>query len=124
MKVLMFGWEFPPVISGGLGVACHAIVQGLLDEGVDIVLVLPFSPEKMSLQEKHLQYIHALDPVEGNGKLHIELVEGSLQPYVTSALNTTDKKKRAIFYTVLICGLRYNVTHNKQLPSQKQYPMM
>jgi hypothetical protein len=120
----MFGWEFPPVISGGLGVACHAIVQGLLTEGVDIVLVLPFSPEKMSLQEKHLQYIHALDPLEGNGKLHIELVEGSLRPYLTSNLNTADKKKREIFYTVIICGMRFNVMQNKQLPLQIQCPMM
>ena len=25
MKVLMFGWEFPPHISGGLGTACSDI---------------------------------------------------------------------------------------------------
>ena len=30
MKVLMFGWEFPPFNSGGLGVECgnHRTVQG------------------------------------------------------------------------------------------------
>jgi glycogen synthase len=29
MKVLMFGWEFPPHISGGLGTACFGLTKGL-----------------------------------------------------------------------------------------------
>jgi glycosyltransferase involved in cell wall biosynthesis len=29
MKVLMFGWEFPPHISGGLGTACYGLTKGL-----------------------------------------------------------------------------------------------
>ena len=29
MRVLMFGWEFPPHIAGGLGTACYGIVKGL-----------------------------------------------------------------------------------------------
>ena len=29
MRVLMFGWEFPPHIAGGLGTACEGIVKGL-----------------------------------------------------------------------------------------------
>ena len=42
MKVLMFGWEFPPQISGGLGTACHGITRGLSDiDGVEIVFVVP-----------------------------------------------------------------------------------
>ena len=28
MKILMFGWEFPPHISGGLGTACYGLVKG------------------------------------------------------------------------------------------------
>jgi glycosyltransferase involved in cell wall biosynthesis len=41
MKVLMYCWEFPPHISGGLGVACHGIVHGLLENHIEITLVLP-----------------------------------------------------------------------------------
>ena len=37
----MFGWEFPPYNSGGLGVACKGIVGGLTDEGVEVTFVLP-----------------------------------------------------------------------------------
>ncbi len=41
MKVLMFGWEFPPVISGGLGRACYGITRALAGLGHDIVFVMP-----------------------------------------------------------------------------------
>ena len=41
MRVLMFGWEFPPHVSGGLGVACEGLVRGLLEIGTDVTLVLP-----------------------------------------------------------------------------------
>jgi glycosyltransferase involved in cell wall biosynthesis len=41
MKVLMFGWEFPPFISGGLGTACHGITNGLLHNNVGLSFVMP-----------------------------------------------------------------------------------
>ena len=41
MRVLMFGWEFPPYISGGLGVACEGLVRGLLESAAEVTLVLP-----------------------------------------------------------------------------------
>ncbi len=41
MKVLMFGWEFPPHISGGLGTACYGLVKGLAYHGTEVVFVAP-----------------------------------------------------------------------------------
>lgn len=41
MRVLMFGWEFPPHIAGGLGTACEGIVKGLAYNGVDVIFVMP-----------------------------------------------------------------------------------
>jgi glycosyltransferase involved in cell wall biosynthesis len=41
MKILMFTWEFPPFISGGLGMACYGMVRSLLKQGIKIDLVLP-----------------------------------------------------------------------------------
>ena len=41
MKVLMFGWEFPPHISGGLGTACYGMVKGLANNDVDVLFVMP-----------------------------------------------------------------------------------
>jgi glycogen synthase len=41
MRVLMFGWEFPPHISGGLGTACFGLTQSLVRENVDLMFVVP-----------------------------------------------------------------------------------
>jgi glycosyltransferase involved in cell wall biosynthesis len=41
MKVLMYGWEFPPHNSGGLGVACYGLTRALVGEGADVRFVLP-----------------------------------------------------------------------------------
>jgi glycosyltransferase involved in cell wall biosynthesis len=41
MRVLMFGWEFPPHIAGGLGTACYGIVKGLAENGVETIFVMP-----------------------------------------------------------------------------------
>ncbi len=41
MRVLMFGWEFPPHISGGLGTACYGMTKGLAANDVDVLFVMP-----------------------------------------------------------------------------------
>lgn len=42
MKVLMFGWEYPPHIYGGLATANYGIAEGLNSQGdVEILLCLP-----------------------------------------------------------------------------------
>ncbi|MDD5750040.1 MAG: glycosyltransferase family 4 protein [Candidatus Pacebacteria bacterium] len=41
LKVLMFGWEFPPFNSGGLGVACYGLTKALAKQGVEVIFVLP-----------------------------------------------------------------------------------
>ncbi|AWL79164.1 4-alpha-glucanotransferase [Capnocytophaga canimorsus] len=41
VKVLMFGWEFPPHISGGLGTACYGIAKGLAKHNVNVLFVMP-----------------------------------------------------------------------------------
>ncbi len=51
MKVLMFGWEFPPHISGGLGTACYGLTKGLAElNNIDVTFVVPkaFGDEDLS----------------------------------------------------------------------------
>ena len=45
MRVLWFTWEFPPLIAGGLAMACYGMVKALLKQGVEIDLVLPTREE-------------------------------------------------------------------------------
>ncbi len=54
MKVLMFGWEFPPHISGGLGTACYGLTKGLQAVGdVEILFVIPkaYGDEEQSMTQ-------------------------------------------------------------------------
>jgi len=37
----MFGWEFPPHITGGLGTACYGLVKGLAKNNVEVIFVVP-----------------------------------------------------------------------------------
>ena len=69
----MFGWEFPPHHTGGLGVACEGLVKGLLQHGVGITLVLP---TKGPRSDDHLQ---VLSP--GDGQVSLRAVDSFLQPY-------------------------------------------
>lgn len=41
MRVLMFGWEFPPHITGGLGTACYGMTKGLMKNDVEVLFVVP-----------------------------------------------------------------------------------
>lgn len=42
MNVLMFGWEFPQNISGGLGIACFGIIKGLAAcRNINVTFIVP-----------------------------------------------------------------------------------
>ncbi len=75
MKVLMFGWEFPPFNSGGLGTACYGITKALSKKGVEITFVLPRS---LSVKEGFLNIISTKLP-----KVKIKEVDSLLASYIT-----------------------------------------
>ena len=51
MRVLMFGWEFPPHITGGLGTACLGLTRSLARMNTDVLFVVPraFGDEDTSM---------------------------------------------------------------------------
>lgn len=57
MKVLMFGWEFPPQISGGLGTACLGLTRALHSADVEILFVLPKLHEEQ--RQSHMEFLNA-----------------------------------------------------------------
>ncbi|MCU4174617.1 glycosyltransferase [Carboxylicivirga sp. N1Y90] len=86
MRVLMFGWEFPPHISGGLGTACYGLTKGISHiSDLDVIFVVPkaFGDEDQSSMKlvgandisiKHRQievkqYSKTLEYIEVNSKL-------------------------------------------------------
>ncbi|MFP4022219.1 MAG: glycosyltransferase family 4 protein [Candidatus Paceibacterota bacterium] len=78
MKVLMFGWEFPPHNSGGLGVACKGIVDSLCAQGTAVSFVLP---KQVPLDPSSKNVIFA-----DNAKALLDAkgVDVMLMPYMTS----------------------------------------
>ncbi|PSR54491.1 glycosyltransferase family 1 protein [Adhaeribacter arboris] len=60
LKVLMLGWEFPPIVSGGLGTACYGISKSLADK-VDLTLILPKSDPDFILQNVNLTGLNNID---------------------------------------------------------------
>jgi glycogen synthase len=48
LRVLGFGWEFAPLLSGGLGVACAGLGRALVAAGVDLTFVLPKFPRPIA----------------------------------------------------------------------------
>lgn len=89
----MFGWEFPPFISGGLGTACHGITNGLLHNDVDLSFVMPtkrgkaldtaihiIAADEVPFIEKYQQAIRKTKKV-----MHREFdSEYSITPYYTT----------------------------------------
>lgn len=70
MKALMFGWEFPPHILGGLGTASYGLTYGLAQQGdMEIVFVLP---RRWGGEEETFLRIIGADSVDVPGRGRIE----------------------------------------------------
>ncbi len=88
MRILMFGWEFPPHISGGLGTACFEITRTLSRHGADIVFVVPRAEtpvgkthvQLVDVSQSTLAYPPTAD--EFFDRLNIKPVDSILRPYL------------------------------------------
>jgi glycosyltransferase involved in cell wall biosynthesis len=75
MDVTMFGWEFPPFSSGGLGTHCYALTEALSKKNINITFVMPSASNTVG--SNFVKVIKA-----GNQK--IIKIAASIQPYVAS----------------------------------------
>lgn len=72
----MFGWEFPPFNSGGLGTACYGITKALSGKGVQVNFVMP---RTVNVKEDFLNLISTNLP-----KIKIKEIDSLLVSYITS----------------------------------------
>jgi len=79
IKILMFGWEFPPHHSGGLGVACKGIVEGLLGQNLIVNFVLPL---KTDLSGSHNFKIHF---PKKDLQFTARVINSGITPYISSS---------------------------------------
>jgi glycosyltransferase involved in cell wall biosynthesis len=86
MRVLMFGWEFPPHIAGGLGTASYGLTRGLASlQDIDVLFVVPkaWGDEDQNVVRligantipvafkkiKYLHFLRSMDMIEVSSKL-------------------------------------------------------
>ena len=94
MRVLMFGWEFPPHIAGGLGTACYGMTRGLARNDVEVIFVMPRASGDED--ERFVKVINASDiearyssgsPVEGADdimrKISFIHIDSNMVPYIS-----------------------------------------
>ena len=93
MKVLMFGWEFPPHISGGLGTACQGLTKGLVQiDDVEITFVVPKVwgdedlPDITLLGANRVPVIHRqIQFADARSKIEYYTLRSGLVPYLGTA---------------------------------------
>ncbi len=76
-RVLMFGWEFPPFNSGGLGVACLGLTRALSQRGFEVLFVMP---KRLDVRSPWARFVFADMP-----ELVTRIVNSPLAPYVSKA---------------------------------------
>lgn len=59
-KVLMLGWEFPPVINGGLGVACHDLCLAMVKHA-KVTMIIPKSNPDFVVKDLNLIGLNTID---------------------------------------------------------------
>jgi glycogen synthase len=79
MRVLMFGWEFPPFKSGGLGTACYDLTKGLSRQGVDVTFVMPVAPEGANAQ-----FVKIVGANNFSKNVKVRRIRSILTPYQSS----------------------------------------
>ena len=88
MQILMFGWEFPPYISGGLGTACYGMTKALVARGHRVTFVVPSLPGPD--RPSHVALVAAADFPAGPGKdlqagITVNPVDSPLRPYMAES---------------------------------------
>jgi len=89
-RVLMFGWEYPPAISGGLGIATHGLLSGLAKKSLKIKFVMPVKPKKAATGKWKILSasdvkVSSGEVSEDDGWENISYIEigSSLLPYIS-----------------------------------------
>lgn len=98
----MFGWEFPPHITGGLGTACHGLTGGLSELGqTEVIFVVPkiFGDEKpenvkllgankVAVSKKEFEFF------ENSEKMEVVEIDSPLVPYLNEEEFWTLKSRK------------------------------
>ena len=92
MRVLMFGWEFPPHIAGGLGTACYGMTRGLARNDVEVTFVMPHASGDEDQRFVHVVNASDVEAVYGGvgegvdelmSKMSFIRIDSNMVPYLS-----------------------------------------
>lgn len=76
LKILTFGWDYPPIKNGGLGVACYGLTTELVRRGIEVIFVLPRTQEV----DGSARFIFA----NKQRGIRARVIDSPLKPYLSS----------------------------------------
>lgn len=82
----MFGWEFPPHISGGLGTACYGLSRALIDQEIKLLFVVPKAHGDESIPLINASDVVVEDETLAIASFEAESVQASRKISVPSAI--------------------------------------
>ncbi len=90
LRVLMFGWEFPPHIAGGLGTACYGLTRGLAKHDVGVKFVVPKAYGDEDQRYTRILNASDVEAMYGGGELGDDFwkqltmihIDSNLVPYI------------------------------------------
>ncbi len=114
MRVLTFGWDYPPQTAGGLGMACHGLTRELALDGVEVIFVLPRS-----------------QPVTGSNRfvfadlekvIRVREVTSSIKPYIGSQtmVDVYDETGRRRLYSRSLLDEVHAFAHHASLIAREE----
>lgn len=114
----MFGWEFPPHNSGGLGTACFGLTRALAGRNTEVIFVLP---KKVGVSSSFAKMVFA---DERNVKFHE--IESALKPYVTSEgyVRERDKLLRDIYGGTLMQEVRRYALRAREIAKKEHFDII
>lgn len=119
MKVLTFGWDFPPQTTGGLGIACQGLTRELANEGIEVIFVLPRS------QEVHGNARFIFADIEKMVK--VREVQSGLVPYLgsQSMVDVYDAYGRRVIYSRTILEEVHAFAHKaSQIAKEESFELI
>lgn len=103
MRALTLTWEFPPLLTGGLGMACYGIVKALLRLGIEVDLIIPVREEVFFCLRKEQDAdalpIGFVDPEKKKKfgrKVTSKEIIGEIEKYITPYYTTGEKTWKKI----------------------------
>lgn len=118
IRALIFGWEFPPFNSGGLGVASLGITRALSKNDVDVTFVLP---KRFPLSVPYAKMVTAV--LEDAGA-DVRYIDSPIVPYAIEGSYMLGPDGKPIYGTDLVSEVRRYATAGARIAEHEPHDVI